>query len=394
MRKTIDTCTSLTGWTSGSGSTISAYSLNANQNYIADNQASSIIFKIPIGNLNKYISKTITVDVTGYEEIVLWTWSRNKYAESFTKPIDYSYSIDFGGTAYYLPVKSQMNMVVLSCAGMTELTRIRITALHDDDDYLLISSIAAVVEQNPIDCYKGLQTGLLSDITLKYPNGLKLGTSSPIAGDKTITIFGLRDYLERFSVIKIKDFVNSEIHQIDKNDETNFGFNSLYSGRTILNTYTDADIYLQFPVNYTQDTSEIELPSITIFGITPELIRRGSALEDIFDTHTVDDGDIQVRREGAIFKYHFLLDCEARHEYTLSIISEITRKFLAKETLWINNKKYRMVWEGSPTELMPNEAFDIIPKIQYTLSLEMIEGLYVRQSLTKVIDDNLTVNVN
>lgn len=392
MKKTIDTMTSLTGYTSNG--TISAYSLNLNPDYIADNQASSTIFKIPAGNLNKYITKTITVDITGYEEIVFWVWSRNLSGSDFIKPADYYYQIDFGGTAYYIPTKSPMTMVVLSCSGMTSLTRIRITALHNVEDYLLVSSICAVKEQNPYDAYIGLKTSIETDIVSKYGNGLQLGTVTATTGDKSINITGIKYFLERYAVIKIKDGTNSETHQIEKNDETNFYFNSLYDGKTIKHDYTNANVYLQFPVEFGQETIEIKLPSITINGITPELIRRGSALEDVFDSHSVTDGSIQTRREGAIFKYHFLLDCEARHDETLAMISEITRKFLAKETLWINNKKYRMVWEGSPTEIDPTEAFDIVPKIQYMFSMEMIEGLYARQSLTKVTTDNLTVDVS
>lgn len=394
MRKTIDTMTSLTGWTSNG--TLTAYGLNYNPDYIADNQASSVIFKIPAGNLNKYITKTITIDVTNYDEIVLWVWSRNlsSPASNFNKPSDYYYSIDFGGSAYYIPTRSPLSMVVLSCSGMTGLTRIRITALHNVEDYFLVSSIVAVKEENPYDAYVGLKTALETEIVSRYGNGYQLGTTSATTGDKSINITGSKYFLERYAVIKIKDSVNSEIHQIDRNDETNFYFSSLYDGKTIKHDYTNADIYLQFPVEFGQDTIEIKLPSITINGITPELIRRGSALEDVFDSQKVSDGSMTVRREGAIFKYHFLLDCEARHDETLGIISEITRKFLAKETLWINNKKYRMVWEGSPTEIMPTEAFDIVPKIQYMFSMEMIEGLYARQSLTKVTTDNLTVNIS
>ena len=395
MRKTIDNIDSLTGWTPQTGSTLSAYKVNTNPDYIADKLSGSVIFKIPVGNLNKYITKTISVDVSGYDEIVFWAWSRNKAGLEFKKSTDYSYSIDFGGSvSYYTPVKSPMTMVILSCEGLTGLTRIRITALHNDEDYLLLSSVVAVKEQNPYDAFTGLQTAILSETVAKYPDGLILGKTTAVAGSKSIPVIsGVRDFLERYSVIKIKDGTNSEIHQIIGNDETNFSFGSLYSGKTLVNSYTNADIYLQIPVEFGQDTIEIRLPSITINGITPELIRRGSALEDVWDTRKNDD-TIQSRREGAIFKYRFLLDCEARHDEILAILSEIVRKFLAKETLWINNKKYRMVWEGIPTEIMPTEAFDIVPKIQYLLSIEMIEGLYARQTLVKIVDSNLTVNVD
>lgn len=392
MRKTIDNVDSLTGWTPQSGSTLSAYKVNTHPDFVADKLSGSVIFKVPVGNLNKYIEKTISVDITGYEEIVLWAWSRNKAGHSFSKSSDYSYKIDFGGTVFYMPVKSPMTMVVLSCAGMTGLTRIRITALHNDEDYLLISSVVAVKEQNPLDAFIGVQTALRLDIASKYPDGIQLGTTTALTGAKSIALTGIRDFLERYAVIKIKDITNSEVHQIVGNDETNFSFNSLYDGKSIKHDYSDANVYLQIPVEFGQDTIEIKLPSITINGITPELVRRGSALEDVWDTRK-DDDTIQSRREGAIFKYRFLLDCEARHDEILAIMSEITRKFLAKETLWINNKKYRMVWEGIPTEVQPTEAFDIIPKIQLMFSVEMIEGLYARQTLTKVVDDNLTVNI-
>lgn len=390
MKKTIDNIDSLTGWTPQAGSDISAYKVNTNPDYIANNLTGSVIFKFPSGNLNKYISKTISIDITGYEEIVLWAWSRNKAGSEFNTSADYSYKIDFGGAVYYMPVKSPMTMVVLSASGMTGLTRIRITALHNEEDYLLLSSIVAVKEENPYDPYVGIKDQLTLAFASKYPNGYQLGKTSVATGAKSIAITGSKKFIERYAVIKIMDGVNSEIHQILGNDENNFSFTSLYSGKTVLHDYTNADVYLQFPVEYGQETIEIKLPSVTINGITPELIRRGSALETVWDS-LKDDETIQYRREGAIFKYQFLLDCEARHDETLAILSETVRKFLAKETLWVNNKKYRMVWEGSPTEVQPTEAFDIVPKIQYLFSMEMIEGLYVRQSTPKISDTNLSI---
>lgn len=394
MRKTIDNIDSLTGWTPQVGSGITAYKVNQHPEYIADNLTGSVMFKFPIGSLNGYISKTISVDVTGYEEIVFWAWSRNLSGDSFDTESDYSYKIEFGGSvSYYIPVRSPMSMIILSCAGLTGLTTIKITALHSVEDYLLLSSIVAVKEQNPYDAYVGLQSAIELEIASKYPDGLQLGKTTASTGDSSIEVVsGVYDFLERYAVIKIKDTVNSEVHQIISTDEINFSFSSLYDGKYILHDYTNADIYLQFPVEFGQDTVEIKLPSITLNGITPNLIRRGSALEDVRDTRK-NDGTVQSRREGAIFKYTFLVDCEARHDEILGILSEVVRKFLAKETLWINNKKYRMVWEGIPTEIMPTEAFETIPKIQYNFSVEMIEGLYTRQSLVKIIEDNLVVDV-
>lgn len=392
MRKTIDNVESLTGWTPQTGSSITAYSVNLYDELIADGLSGSVVFRFPAGNLNRYITKTISVDVTGYEEIVLWAWSRNRYGHEFNLASDYSYKIDFGGTEFYIPVKSPMTMITLGCAGMTGLTRIRITALHNEEDYLIVSSIVAVIEQNPYDAYMGIQASLLAEIAAKYPDGLRLGTVTATEGDKSIALAGSKMYLDRYSVIKIEDDTNSEIHQISGTDETNFTFGTLYDGKLLKHSYTNANVYLQIPVEFGQETSEIKLPSITLTGITPELIRRGSALESVIDTRK-SDGTVQERTEGAIFKWQFLLDCEARHDEILAVLSDFTRKFLAKETVWVNNKKYRMVWEGSPTEIMPNEAYDIVPKIQYLFSMEMIEGLYARQTLAKVSDTNLVVDI-
>lgn len=395
MRKTIDKFDSLTGWAPILGGTVTAYKVNTNPDFIADNLTGSVIFSVPAGNLNKYVEKTITIDVTGYDEIVLWAWSRNKSGSTFSKPSDYSYMIDFGGTvSYYLPIKGSLSMIILASNGLTGVTRIRITPLHNNEDYLLISSCVAVKEQNPYDVYVGMKAGLEIDFASKYPNGLYVGKASGITGDKSITLTSeARDYVERYALIKIKDGVNSELHNIFSSDETSYTFDMLYDGKTLKYDYTNADVFLQFPVDFAQGAVEIKLPSVILTGITPELIRRGSALEDVWDTRK-DDGTIQSRREGAIFKYNFLIDCEARHDEILGILSEITRKFLAKETLWVNNKKYRMVWEGSPTEVSPTEAFDMIPKMQFSLSIEMIEGLYTRQTLAKITTDNLSVNIS
>jgi hypothetical protein len=391
MRIDIENFTSLTGWTPESGSTISAYMLNSHPDYIAYNLPASVVFKIPTGNAGKYIQKTIAVNLTGYNEVTFSVWSRNKSSDSYSKSTDYKYKIEFGtAEVFYIPTYSKkLEQVTFSIAG-APITKIKITALHNDEDYLIMSHMVGSLEEMPFDLFTATKSALENELTEKYSNGIFLGKTTVTAGALTFTVSGDNKFLERYTVLKITDGVHSEIHQVDSVDGLTYKLTSLYDDHIFLNSYTNADVYIIVPVEFGVDSKEIILPGITIWGMIPEPVYRGSALENVQDTFKTDNTSAS-RREGRIQKYNILVDCESRNNELLAFASKIVRDWIAKETLWVNGNKLGIQNEGSPTEIFPTETMDIVPKIQYTFSVEIKEEIFNRQSSYPITTDNLSI---
>jgi hypothetical protein len=390
MIKIIDYMNINTGW--GEEGDFAFYSYNQHKDYIANNLSASMVFKVNANSAGSIVyNGTFDIDVSDCDEIVLWVWSRNNVKNSYNKASDFTYKMNFGGdVSYYIPTRNQLSMVLIDCRNIQTISQIQIEALHDIEDYLIISSIVAIKEEMPIDLYKDIKS-ILSDTVIKeYGGKFIVGITSTSVGDTSISITGEKDFIDRYSVIKIKQDDVEEIHQIASSSELEFTFTSMFDGKSILNDFTDAEVYIMLSIDYGVETKEIKLPAITIYGMAPEQVLRGSLLEDKYDSHS-DDDKLMARREGAIFNYHLTLDCEARHFELLGAMSEIVRKFIARETIWINNKKYRMVWDGRPVELMPTIPIDMIPKVQYNFSIEIIEALYARQAISPIDKTNLNV---
>lgn len=375
MKLVIDNMDSSSGW-SGSGGA-SVYGTNEIAPYIAGGLSASLMFQF--SELNGYTEKTYGTDVSDYEEFVMYIWSRNNSYNEYRKASDFDYKIDLGsGKEFYVPIFPGFNHFVLDISSIDTIDRIRITALHGSTDYVLISYAVAVLDELPLDIFKGIKEGLETrrDNLTSY----LLGTVSGSAGDSTIDLSGL-DFVSPYSTIKIDDGVNSEIHMLDKNNEGVFSFKDLYDGSTLVNDYSSASVYLHFPIEYGRETIEAIIPGIAIWGFEPERIPVTFDLDHYYDSWT--NSGVSERKEGHYLRWPILLDCEARHDEILAHLTKIVRTFIGRKLVYINGRKFRLEFNSAPVESRPTEHFDIIPKVTYTGIIEIREELWEKTSLPK-----------
>ncbi len=85
-------------------------------------------------------------------------------------------------------------------------------------------------------------------------------------------------------------------------------------------------------------------PSMVLWGMTPEHILRNSKIETIRDSHRAN-GSIMERLDGGVFKYNIMLDLTSTSEEIIALMSEVARKWIAKEVVWINGRDFRVVYE-------------------------------------------------
>lgn len=390
MKTVFDTFSATTGWTASTGASIEA--LNTHSGYIAGGQAASLL--LGFDGLNSYCEKTYTpISTTGYTDIVIWVWSRNKKNQQYTKSTDFSYSISFGtGKEFYLPAFDTFFCFTIACSKVATIDKIRITALTADEDYLILSYGLLCVDEIPLDIFVGVQEKIQADITENYLTSYPVGTITGSTGDTSITFGAAVPWMDKYAVIRITDGTHTEYHTIVSRDNLTFTFGGGYSGPSLLYDYSSASVYIFIPVVFGRRQIEIELPSITIWGMEPEHQPLGHELDNILDTFKTDN-TFQERREGHFQKYGLLIDCEAREDELLAAGSRIIRDMIGRKYIWVNGRKVDIMFSGQAREIKPTDAFQIIPKVQYIADVIIKEELWKRTELPMTTETNITLTV-
>lgn len=390
MKLVIDNINTLTGWSASGGASI--YALNSIGNFIAGNNSASLIAKF-VG-IGSSIEKTYSINVSNYTELTLHLYSNTLGDDNQRKIGDFQYKIDFGsGDEFYLKVGKNFESVTFDISSISTITKIKVTALHANTDYLFLSYAVASYDEFPLDIYSAIKEQIEFLIDNEYT--LKqVGTVTATTGASSIQFASRPNYIDRYSAIKIDDGVNSEIHLITRIDDDTYYFGGLFDGATIQNDYTNAPVYLYYPVIFGTTQKEIVLPSITYWGFAPEKEIVSSEFDKVIDTINVANETYEERNVGQYLNWPILIDCEDKDSYgILGIISEIVRKFVGKRVIWVNGRKVNIEFVGASTELMPTDAYDIIPKIQYPVQVQIREEIYNRITLPKLSTLDVDVNI-
>ena len=389
-----ENCDSATGWTASANADING--MCSVPDYIAGDLSASLILRF--NGINSYCEKTYSspISTSGYTDITIWLWSRNlkKRDNIFRTADDFSYKIDFGaGKEYFLPCHSEFFSVTISTDDISSIDRIRITALTGNTDYLIISYGVLSVDELPLDIFTGLQEKMQSDIDKNYKLKYSIGTITDLlAGDTSITFSTVPDWIDRYATVMITDGTNTEYHSIFDRANNTFKFNGLHDGSSLLHDYVTASVYIYIPVTYGRRQIEIELPSISIWGIEPEKVHLGHQLDRVIDSYGTA-GTFAERREGHFQKYAVIIDCDAREDELLATCSKIARDTIGRLYVWVNGQKCDIEFNGTARETEPTDAFQIIPKVQYIADVVIKEELWKRTKLYKTTTFNTTFTI-
>jgi len=202
---------------------------------------------------------------------------------------------------------------------------------------LFITNLIAYKDDLPFDVHSAIKELVSS----KIPRQILIGQGSGVSGGKTLTVATIPKFIERLSVIQI----GNEKHQIEsiniKPSSYELVFNENYNGKTLLNTYTNANLYLSIPVLV--EPKNIE-------GVTPAL-----SLEQGFD-YTKNNqytfakseivckdlqGNIYERKISGQYDFKPILHGLYRSLETKQLVSEIF-SYLAGNNyaIYINDKRH------------------------------------------------------
>lgn len=393
MKLNIDHLINTTGWVVNSPSVIQEIT---EKKYIAGLNNKSLMITFDSDDSIRTAIKTFGTpfDVTNYKTLIFSIWSQTKGENKlYIKPADFAYKIDIDGVKeFYIPVYDNFTDIEIGLEDITQITQIKITPLHMDTDTIIISEMIVELEELPLDILFAVKEHVDYYLVASQGLGLVLGTVSASSGDITINLDN-PDYLDRYGIIKIDDGNNNETHQIDDNNSGNFQLNKNFDGDSIINTFVNANVYLQFPTFINPGQFEIRLPGIAIWGITPEPILRGAKLDIQRDTWE-NSGVSKQRIEGQIYKYTILITCEARSQALIDIMTRAVRKFIGLESLWINGRRHNVNFTGAAAELPVNtQGIDYIPQVQYSLDVEVKENINDRVAVPVTTTINTIIDI-
>jgi len=393
MNIVIDNLDAVTGWTAAGGASI--YGVNAISECIAGDLAGSLMFKFE--GTGSYVEKIFTaIDVSAYDMLTLHVWSRMKGNDDYRNYTDFAYKIKFGATGkeYLLPVFSEFTDVSFDIADFGTIDSIHIEALTSSEDYLVVSFLVASHDEMPLDIYNAIKTKLENYIAATYRLAYPAGQIQPgVSSEDCITFIQDPAWIQRYSKILITDGNNSEYHHINKKSGKTVYFSTYFDSVTLKNSFdTGTWVYLAIDVGYGKLQTEIILPSITIWGFTPEQTPIESDVQDDFDSWK-PDGSVAVSRTGQWFKYSLLIDCENDSMELVAVMSEIARMMIAQKTLWINGKRCCMYFGGLPTFIEPADISNNLPKIQYPITVEIKENVWAKQRVPKLVTETTTMNI-
>jgi len=374
MDVSLDTFESLTGWSMGTG--ITGATCN-HRNLIASWNDASLIFSIPSGSKNKTITKTYVtpIPLADYDNIVFNFKSFYLGNNDFRKKSDAVYSIQFGdGVSYYFPSNEQFTPVIIPVGTKTHIDSITFTCLTDFEDAIVISDLRGVKDELPIDLLTAAQKSIEWHIDRIMGNGIAIGTVTAEPGDTTIQIAGNWDFTEIFAVIKITDGTNTETHQLSNAITGKVEFNSMYDGKSILHRYTNAQVYITAPVVIGRFDKEIVLPGAMIWYTSPEPAPLTARLSE--EIISMTDLVFYLVRDGLRYKWSLVIDNEARSPELVAYITTAIRAFFAESIIWICGRKYTFEWDQTAVDTDPVDAYDIIPKTVYTVSITIIESVF------------------
>ncbi len=398
MKTVIDELISAGSWTSSDASKITIGTTDLAE-YTANDNATSVMIHFLANSSGAYADLTLSsaVDVTDYNEIVMSLYSAwyPQVGLDYNDVDDYNYAIDFNGTMtdYLMPTFNALSQLTFNISSETSVTRIRITSRTNNEDYLVISHCVAVTDEIPRDIFQGVKDRLETIINSKYGTTYLAGTVTGTAGDTSIKIVGNRDYIDKYAVVKITDGSNTEYHQLMDNNETEYDLGGMYDGYTLANTFAGASVYLFIPVEYGLSEREIIMPCIAVYGMAPTPIRRGGQIENVYDSYKTD-GTISERRDDQIYEYNIELSCEARHDDMIAIMSECVRNMISKEYLWVNGKEYHIYFLNNPVYIDSVTGYNNMPKMQYSLRIEIKETVWDRTSLPETTDITVSYNID
>ena len=341
------------------------------EEYISNNSAQASLFHF-LG-INSSITLTFATPIICYSEkcsmiLSLCSIRKGNYTYNVKKDFNYKLKINNDNNlVFYIPTLPDFDQMQANITGIAEISSVEIIMTSENEDYLVISNVGIYQSVLPIDIYLGLKAELNRALANKY---MFLGLVTTQADDLTMLLPN-DIYLERYATIVISSIAGTEIHQIDEINAEYVSFLDLYDGKAIKYSHDDAEMRLYIPIVIGTSQREASFPSIVIWGADPEMDRFNSDIESVITAF--EENRFKIQNNGECYKYTILINCHARHDEILQMMSTTVRYMLKRSKIWVNGFKIFVEQDGTAQQFDPTIPVEIEPQVQYRALVQIHE---------------------
>jgi len=200
------------------------------------------------------------IDVTGSDTFYITV----NYNNLSTYPSDSLFIKFYSGVnsvEYFLTITSDKPDEYLFYNPYTTIDKVEIRTLTACT--LVLNDLVACKDELPYD----INIGIGEYVETLVPTSILLGTSTVISGSKTLTVNQVPKFAERQSCIRIGSEVHQVLgHTINKDNTVSYQFGQMFDGATILNNWTNENVYLEIPILVNPKQREGVTPALSIEG--------------------------------------------------------------------------------------------------------------------------------
>lgn len=334
------------------------------EEYISDDLPNSTMIRIPAGSKGKIIECPASFSSDEFTDIAF-------NACSFRLPIlnlqhsgESYYAVDFGEDTelFEVPIGSEFDVVTVP---YREVKSFRIHVLTDNGDAIVVSNLRALKELMPQDMLEGFKRMTLPTY--------EVGTLHVRAKDRQIVLSDVTN-ITMDSVIEF----NGETHQIEKLIGNRATLASTFDGDRVLDDFNGV-FSLQCPITIGYYDQDVKLPSVVLWFRSPTPDTR--AVKET-RKYQIFGNDVYYKDTMNLTTWGIRIDIIGGTPEMTQAIASYVRKFLERNRVWINGRKFTFEWTEGAVDTEPSNYLDIQPSVMYNINMEIKEE-FLWQTLKK-----------
>jgi hypothetical protein len=227
--------------------------------------------------------------------------------------------------------------------------------------YAVVSDLRTWTEELPAD----ILDNMLEELRPLLPR-IPCGTLDAQAGENTVTLLSDTGFLEKNAVIAF----GGELHEVRNVNGTGVEFYSSFAGERVVQDY-NGPFAIEVVIKKGYYDLEAALPGVTLWYDMP----RPNGRDTGPGQRQFNIGAAQYsERRSKNYTWDITVETAARSPHLLQTIAAAVRGYLAQESVVLHGLKTWMRFTEAAVNDEPSEAFDILPRVVYRVSIDIEEG--------------------
>ena len=230
-----------------------------------------------------------------------------------------------------------------------------IVVLHDAEDVIMIANLRAVTEELPQDILNGFTV-------MKLPH-FPIGEISVEAGAHKITLPDITNIVEG-AVLEIGNHTY-QIKALIGNVAT---LDHSEDGDRILEDFS-GEIFMKCPIRIGYYDQNLKLPSVILWYSSPTPDLRAIRREE----YRVFGNEVYIKEKTQYAQWGVRIEVVGGSPEMIQLVASYVRKFLEKNRVFINGKRFTFEWTDSAVDTEPSSYLEIEPSVAYNLDITLQE---------------------